>query len=99
MNVHSNGRMHTMKPREIFHIIILNLYSTDLIAAGFDDTPMRLFLSTATTSSVEGPKGLEYKQEIASVLHSTKVQSKTAQTMFHQAKVSKARRRSVKRLS
>ena len=59
MNVHSNGRMHTMKPGEIFHIIILNLYSTDLIAAGFDDTPMRLFLSTETISSVEGPKGLK----------------------------------------
>ena len=75
MDVHSNGRMHTMRPSEIFHIIILNLYSTDLVAAGFDDTPMRLFLGTETTSSFEGPKGLKYKQGIASVLHSTRVQS------------------------
>lgn len=36
MDVRSNARMHTVKPNDMFHIIIMDFYSTELTAAGPD---------------------------------------------------------------
>ena len=68
---HSNARMHTVKPDEIFPIInIMDFYSTALTLAG-PGCAVSIIQQVDTISPFEGRKEMEYKQGTAHTSHNT----------------------------